>query len=47
VCAETIDAPLIRPDRTDWLHRLAYAQFSLDEIADGTAWNLLERVMPE
>jgi hypothetical protein len=44
VCSASIDAPLRRPDRSEWLHKLSYAQFSLDEIADGTAWRLLRDV---
>jgi hypothetical protein len=44
VCAGSLDEDLIRPDRSDWLHRLSYAQFTLGEIADGTAWRLLKDV---
>ena len=44
VCSDSLDAPLFRGDRTQWLHDLSYAQFSLSEIADGTAWNLLKDV---
>ena len=29
------------PDREPWLAHLAYSQFSLDEIRDGSAWRLL------
>jgi hypothetical protein len=36
----SIEAP-IYPDRDEWLAHLAYSQFSIDEIADGTAWRLL------
>ena len=42
VAATDMSAPLVRPDRTQWLHDLSYAQFSLAEIANGTAWNLLK-----
>jgi hypothetical protein len=44
VCSDSIGAELYRGDREAWLHRLSYAQFSLSEIADGTAWNLLKDV---
>jgi hypothetical protein len=44
VCATDMDAPLFRGDRTKWLHDMSYKQFSLSEIADGTAWNLLKDV---
>ena len=42
VAVTDMTAPLVRPDRTQWLHDLSYAQFSLAEIADGTAWDLLK-----
>jgi hypothetical protein len=29
------------PEREDWLAHLAYSQYSIDEIRDGTAWNLM------
>ena len=32
----------IRPDRTKWLHSLAYQQFTPEEIMDGTAKSILE-----
>ncbi len=35
-----IDTP-IYPDRDAWLAHLAYSQFSIDEIRDGSAWRLL------
>lgn len=30
------------PDRTPWLHSLAYSQFSEPELVDGTLWRLLD-----
>lgn len=38
VCAHGLGAPLIRPDRQQWVHDLAYAQWTLDELASGAAW---------
>lgn len=38
VVAKGIDAELVTPDRTDWLRRLAWRQFALEEIASGDAW---------
>jgi hypothetical protein len=29
---------LVRPDRTKWCHDMAWRQWSLEEMADGTAW---------
>ena len=36
---------LYRGDRSKWLHDMSYKQFSLSEIADGTAWELLKNVL--
>lgn len=36
-CGSALD----RPDRTQWAHRLAWCQWSLDEIRAGTAWEHL------
>ncbi len=44
VCAPTMDSELFRGDRTEWLHDMSYKQFTLAEIADGTAWNLLKDI---
>ena len=35
-----IETP-VYPDRQAWLSHLAYSQFSMDEIRDGSAWRLL------
>lgn len=34
------DTP-IRPDRTEWAHNLAFAQWTIEEMASGEAWNHL------
>lgn len=31
----------VYPDRTKWLHSLAYCQFTEDELCDGTLWRLI------
>ncbi|MEP3524546.1 MAG: DUF6716 putative glycosyltransferase [Hyphomicrobiales bacterium] len=33
-----LDEPLKYPDRTQWCHDLAWRQWTLHELADGTAW---------
>lgn len=43
VAAHEIGAEPIRPDRTQWLHDLAYTQWTLDEIASGLAWGHLRQ----
>lgn len=32
----------VRPDRLSWAHALAWTSWTMDEIADGTAWEALE-----
>jgi hypothetical protein len=43
VAAHEIGDELIRPDRTQWLHDLAYCQWTHEEIASGEAWAHLSR----
>jgi len=44
VSSDSIGGEMYRGDRTQWLHDLSYAQFSLSEINDGTAWQLLKDI---
>jgi hypothetical protein len=37
--------PLVRPDRTQWCHDLAWRHWSLEELADGTAWRHLRQIL--
>ena len=30
------------PDRTQWLHDLAYANWTLQEVRDGTVWRFMK-----
>lgn len=39
---EHIEDPLY-PEREGWAHSLAYGQFTIDEMRDGTAWRLLRK----
>lgn len=34
----------IRPDRTPWAHKLAFSQWTIDEIRAGTAWDYLKNI---
>jgi hypothetical protein len=43
VASHALAAPLIRPDRAAWAHRLAYCQWTPAEIAQGAAWAHLKR----
>lgn len=38
VAAHSLDEPLVLPDRSAWAARLAWTQWTPDEIANGTAW---------
>lgn len=42
VASLSIMDPLKTPDRSKWAHRLAWCQWRLEEIADGTAWEALK-----
>lgn len=42
VCADSLDAPLIRPDRRQWLHEMSYKQFRIKEF--GLAWEMLREI---
>lgn len=45
MCAPTTQSVLYRGDRDKWLKSMAYKQFTLNEIADGTAWGLLKEML--
>ena len=32
----------VMPDRTQWLHDLAYANWTLQEVRDGTVWRFMK-----
>lgn len=42
VSGHSIDESLMVPAREPWAHRLAWRQWRLEEIADGTAWDALK-----
>lgn len=46
VAAHGLDADLVRPDRDAWCAQLAWRQWSLDEVRDGTAWEHLRDARP-
>jgi hypothetical protein len=35
---------LVRPDRDKWLNTLTYSQFTLDELRDGSAWQIIKEM---
>lgn len=39
--SKDIESPMIAEDREQWAWSLAYGQFTLDELRDGTAWRIL------
>jgi hypothetical protein len=44
VTTHNLDEALIRPDRTQWAHALAWTSWRPEEIADGTVWEHLRTV---
>lgn len=47
MASHSITAPLVRPDRTGWCHDLAWRQWTLEELADGSAWNHVRPILAE
>lgn len=45
VTSHRVDAPLYRGDRRPWAYNLAYRQWTLDELRDGTAWKHIRNGM--
>jgi len=45
VASHLLNEPLVRPDRYCWANKLAWCQWKLNEITDGTAWSILKDVM--
>jgi hypothetical protein len=46
MASHEIGEPLRRPDRTAWCHDLAWRQWKLEELEDGTAWEHVRRALP-
>jgi len=46
VTTHDLESGPICPDRTQWMHELAWTQFSLDEVASGFAWECIKESMP-
>jgi hypothetical protein len=42
VTAEGLDAELVTPDRDDWCRRMAWRQWTMDEITSGEAWEAVK-----
>ncbi|WP_128647315.1 hypothetical protein [Pseudovibrio denitrificans] len=45
MCSHQVEDPLIRPDRTQWCHDLAWRQWRLAELEDGTAWRAIKPLL--
>jgi hypothetical protein len=45
VASHGIDQPLVTPDRTEWCRRMAWRQWTEDEIASGLAWEHVGEVL--
>ena len=42
VAAHSLSAPLVRPNRAKWAARLAWCQWTMDEMKSGAAWDALK-----
>jgi hypothetical protein len=46
ISSHSIDEPLITPDREDWGRKISYAQWNIDEMAQGLPWIHLTKQLP-
>jgi hypothetical protein len=46
VTSHDLRSPVVMPDRSAWSMRTAFAQWRLEEIADGTAWAYVRAALP-
>lgn len=46
VASHTLTDPITMPDRTGWANRLAWKQWSPDELESGLAWSVVKGCMP-
>lgn len=42
VASHDLKNPITKPDRSEWMHRLAWMQWTETELRDGSAWNALK-----
>lgn len=47
MCSHDVAAPLVMPDRTKWCHDLAWRQWSMEELRNGTAWVHVRRALDD
>jgi hypothetical protein len=45
VASHNLADPLVHPDREAWAHSLAWTQWTLDEIRNGTAWEAVGEML--
>lgn len=45
MASHDVSGPLVRPDRTKWCHDMAWRQWSIEELKDGTAWTFVKKVL--
>jgi len=45
VCSHTLDEPLIRPDRTQWCHDMAWRHWTFEEVTSGKAWAFIKEAV--
>lgn len=40
-----VSQPLVTPDRSEWFRRMAWTQWTIEEISDGSAWAVVRTAM--
>lgn len=45
VSSHNLVEPLVTPDRSEWFRRMAWCQWTIGEIQDGSAWELVRTAM--
>ena len=45
VTSHNLAQPFVRPDRTMWAHNLAWAQWQVEELQSGVAWDVLKEAL--
>lgn len=45
ITSHHVSQPLVTPDRSEWFRRMAWCQWTIGEIQDGSAWELVRTAM--
>lgn len=45
IAAHDVSEPLVRPDRTQWCHDMAWRQWTIEELRNGDAWDHVRQLL--